>query len=240
MLIAGPMVEGRQVGPPEPVSAIVVDEAGQPLAGVAVNAFMGDAAVTGADGRFDLKTPWPTMRFVVDGYAPATRLASAVRTSGRVVLVAARARPTVLPRCGPQHSKPGVGDLRVPTFPKARRYKGEDIDFLTESWIYKGTELLHGWGPMWSGGLPSPDTLATLRSIEERDVRTPTAGRDDPFVGFVAEVRGVQPDGRRYRFIGHLLETFHYENASPEVAAYFDRMLDAMCYLEPQFGSPRP
>ena len=143
MLLAGPMVEGRQVGPPDPVSAIVVDEAEQPLGGVAVNAFMGDAAVTGADGRFDLKTPWPTMRFVVDGYAPATRLASAVRTSGRVVLVAARSRPTVLPR--------------------------------------------------------------------------------------------VQPDGRRYRLVGHLLETFHYENASPEVAAYFDRMLDAMCHLEPPF-----
>lgn len=125
MLLAGPMVEGRQVGPPDPVSAIVVDEAEQPLGGVAVNAFMGDAAVTGADG-----------------YAPSTRLASAVRTSGRVVLVAARSRPTVLPR--------------------------------------------------------------------------------------------VQPDGRRYRLVGHLLETFHYENASPEVAAYFDRMLDAMCHLEPQ------
>jgi len=235
------MVEGRQVTPPEPVTAIVVDEAGQPLRGVAVNAFMGDAAVTGADGRFELKTPWPTMRLVVDGYVPATRLTATVRTSGRVVLVAARARPTVLPRCGPQHSiKPGIGDLRVPTFPKARRSQGEDIDYQTESWIYKGTELLHGWGTMWSGGLPSPETLATLRSIEERDVRTPTAGGDDPFVGLIADVRGVQPDGRRFRFVGEMLETFHYRDASPEVAAYFDRMLDAMCYLEPVFSGPKP
>ncbi len=91
-----------------------------------------------------------------------------------------------------------------------------------------------------SGGLPSPDTLATLRSIEERDVRTPTAGRDDPFVGFIADLRGSQPDGRRFRFVGQMLETLYYEDASPDVAAYFDRMLDAMCYLEPQFDSPKP
>lgn len=71
-----------------------------------------------------------------------------------------------------------------------------------------------------SGGLPSPDTLATLRSIEERDVRTPTAGRDDPFVGFIADLRGSQPDGRRFRFVGQMLETLYYEDASPDVAAY--------------------
>ena len=49
----------------------------------------------------------------------------------------------------------------------------------------------------------------------------------------VLDIRGTKPNGERLRFVGVPFETFDYDDATPEQAAFFDRMLDAMCYLEP-------
>jgi hypothetical protein len=219
------------------LSGTVVDSNGQPIPGVTANALMGDAAVTGADGRFELKDPWPTIRFTADGYRPLTRSTDGVRATPTIVLERASTPPIVLPWCPPYLSAPGVGDLRVPTFSGTRPSRGEDIDYQTEAWSAKRTWLVHGWGPMWSGGLPSQQDLDSLSRIEERDVRRPTPDAGDHLAGTIADVRGIHPDGRRYRFVGKMLETFEYRHASPEAAAIFDRMLDAMCVVEPELAA---
>jgi hypothetical protein len=222
----------------QPVSGAVVDSNGQPIPGVTVNALIGDAAVTAADGRFEMKDAWPTVRFTADGYRPLTRSTDAVRANPTIVLAPASTPPTLLPACAPYLSAHGVGDLRVPMFAGTRRSRADDIDYQSESWGAKGAWLVHGSGPMWSGGLPSHQPLESLSRIEERDVRRPIAARGDHLAGTIADVRGIHPDGRRYRFVGEMLETFEYEHASPEAAAIFDRMLDAMCVVQPELAKP--
>ena len=228
-----PGVAGRRAQYPSQVAGLVTDDQGRPLAGVVVNALLGDLTVTGQDGRFRLTEAWPVVRFTADGFVPSTRLTTTIAAEATIVLRAAAIPPRVVPACtGAPAAQTRPGRLVIPTPKGVRRSRADDIDYETESWRFKGVWLQHGWGTSWSGGLPLPQTLENLTRVEERDVRLPLAPTPGaPSVHLLSDVRGIHPDGRRYRFVGQMLETFEYRHASPEAAAFFDRMLDAMCYV---------
>jgi hypothetical protein len=84
----------------------------------------------------------------------------------------------------------------------------------------------HGAGPHWSNGLPSAGVFKQLTMIEERDIKPPL---DIP----LSDYRGRRRDGSHFRFIGMFTETITYDEASATAAAYFDRILDTLCWASP-------
>ena len=47
----------------------------------------------------------------------------------------------------------------------------------------------------------------------------------------IADLRGRFANGRRYRYVGMYGELFEYSGLTADDAAFFDRLLDAMCYV---------
>jgi len=98
-----------------------------------------------------------------------------------------------------------------------------DHDQTVRVW-YQGSLLEMGAGFHWTyTGLPREEEVAALVALEERDVITPW---DIPF----AEYRGRRADGTRWRFLGYFGQTIRYETKSGAAAAYFDRIIDSLCW----------
>jgi hypothetical protein len=212
----------------------VVDTRGRPIAGVTVNAAMMALGETAADGTFRLEGASDVVRFYKPGYHPATRLAETF--ADPVVLERATTRPRVLPACtGARADWPDIGWLRVPTPTGVTRHHVTDDDHVGSRWELGDGMLVHGAGPLWSYGFPSGARLRGLTDVQDLLVRRPMPATSDmsPDEDLVLDIRGTKPNGRRYRFVGVLMETFEYAEATPEQAAVFDRMLDSMCYVEP-------
>jgi hypothetical protein len=222
---------------PEPAhKGTVVDTHGRPIAGVTVNAAMFEVVETAADGTFRLKERSDVVRFFKDGYRPATRLAETF--TDRVVLEPSTARPRILPTCdGPRAGRQDVADLHLPTPREARRHRVDGDDSFMSIWEFRNGRLRHGYGPMWSYGFPLGEDLRGLEGIVEVDVRRPMQRTPDLPADehLVYDIRGTKPNGRRYRFVGMFMETFQYDVATLDEATFFDRMLDAMCYVPRTF-----
>ena len=79
--------------------------------------------------------------------------------------------------------------------------------------------LTIGKGALWSLGIPNKKLLESSISIEKRE-RKP----------YGADYRGIQENGKRWRFVGFIGESITYTNASEEVARYFDSIIDGVCW----------
>lgn len=214
-----------QVGPQE-VRGIVTDENGRPLAGVHVS-WSGEE--TAADGTFTLRVQArERLRFTRDGYAPIMGWSDEL---GRpLIMPATTTPPRTVPRC--LASSPGDGlrilRLHTPAGQPISSVIGDDT--LTLSWPRSTTTLYMNFGAMLTYGLPRWETTVTLRDVEDRDVRLAGDAPEELRPLRITDYRGVRPDGSRYRFVGMLFEFVEYDNASADDAAFFDRMLDTMCY----------
>jgi len=111
--------------------------------------------------------------------------------------------------------------LALPKGAKVRR--GQDIDYHTAAVRYGGAWLSTGVGPHWSAGLPQESEMLGLAALVERDVVT-------PWGDVAAEYRGVRTSGVRWRFLGMFGATIEYETADTSAAAYFDRIIDSLCW----------
>lgn len=217
------------------VEGVVTNPAGTPIVGAVVDLRIQDVAISGADGRFRITSrgAWdPWLRFTADGFEPSTRPVSSLLENSTVVLQPTTAGPRILPTCSgalARQSSPFA--LRVLTPRGVPRKEGGGVDAVSERWRHDKAWLRHGSGILWSLGFPPATVLRQLTAVEERDVRLPIAPIPDPAGHLVADVRGAYADGSRYRFVGVVFETFYYDKASAEEAAFFDRMLDAMCYV---------
>jgi hypothetical protein len=78
------------------------------------------------------------------------------------------------------------------------------------------------WGPYGSSGQPPKEWISASVSV-----LTTTILFDG---GEGVDARGVYADGNRWRFIGKVGEEFSYNKASENSAAYFDRMLNTLCF----------
>ena len=105
------------------------------------------------------------------------------------------------------------------------------------TWSRADASLRHSSGPNQTSGWPTERTMSELTDIDEREVRLPAGVLDDDRGFLIIDVRGRLPNGSRYRFIGWFSEMFEYDGLSATDAAFFDRMLDAMCYAGP-FETP--
>jgi len=144
----------------------------------------------------------------------------------RLVLAKADASVKPMPNCESlADSGPGWigGELRIK--PPGGSYTGPvNGEHDTHWYVHKQKGSLHVVeGYAWHAGLPLEDLLSASKSLKVRgwDFRT--------IVGL--DLSGELNDGRRWRWIGApLAAAVSYENASPEVADFFDRILDSVCY----------
>jgi hypothetical protein len=140
-------------------------------------------------------------------------------------LVKANAKVRVMPNCQsrPNSGRAWIGGgLRIN--PQGR-YRGPvNGEHDTHWYVRKGKRLLHIVdGYVWHAGLPVESLLSASQSI---DVRGWEYGK---IVGL--DVSGTSQTGRRWRWIGApIADAISYEDAAPEEAEDFDRILESVCF----------
>jgi hypothetical protein len=217
-----------QSGPP--LSGRVVDPAGQPIAeAVVISSGVGFQgwATSIPDGTFQLPA---TGAYVSVRHPKLKTRLIATRELGQPALVqldpAAEADFLRVPQCsgGSDASRSWVGPgLRIRR--PRRGVKGPVHGEHDEHWyIGFGRETLHLVnGAFWHAGLPSERTLLDSPSISVR------SWRSGPLVGL--DLSGSTADGKRWCWLGAQMgSAIEYSDASPEAAAYFDRLLKTVCY----------
>lgn len=204
-----------------PLTGRVTDHSGQPLVDVRVMSWPWEEVRTDNLGQFKMSRPARMIRFSKDGHQPLT-IATGVITA-TVVLRPATVVSWKPPVCPPSVSE-RFGEAMLFATPRgARLEEGADVDFRTVSIRYGGATLLFGTGPHWTYGLPNPDTLGAMITVRERDVQTPW--------GFpAAEYHGRRADGTQWRQLLILGESIGYDRANAKAAAYFDAVIDSLCF----------
>jgi hypothetical protein len=152
---------------------------------------------------------------------------------------AASKRRRNLPRCPAGERGQGLGDLRIPTPAGVHVAGAGHDDYVSETWSRHGAGLEHAQGPTLTEGLPIDAVLSDLTDVDDRDVRL-VLDADDPIGLPISDVRGRFASGRRYRYVGIFGERFQYSGLTDADAAFFDRMLDAMCYADSQPSGQQP
>jgi hypothetical protein len=222
----------------EPARGIVVDAAGRPVQGALLFSWWSDdQMVTGADGVF--VAPWTAgvVRILADGFAP--RIVSSAAFGEPIVLRAASTPRRDLPRCRAGERDRDVGDLRIPITAGVRVAGTGQDDYVGTTWSRGEAQLRHDYGPTLSAGLPIQPVLAELTDVDDRDVRL-VLDADHQEVVPITDVRGRLANGRRYRYVGMFGELFEYSGLTDADAAFFDRMLDAMCYAVSEPSGQQP
>src|SRR4030095_14194279 len=125
-----------------------------------------------------------------------------------------------------------VGELMAFTLPKgAKVRRGQDIDYSMAFVEYQGSVLRHGWGPTWSMGFPGPEFFREISKVDERDLQF------HPEVP-IPEYKGMRSNGKYFRWIGMLGETIEYQDASKDAAAFFDAIIDTLCWTRRPYTGP--
>jgi len=205
----------------------VVSVDGVALPGVSVFSPPTDKTSTGPDGSFVLTKPGEVIRFSLQGYRPVTKTRDQLNLDSRIVLHKDQHAVWSPPACGT--SAPSIrGEFMgfsIP--PDAKVERNVYDDYTTISIQYKQYEMRLGWGPAYSWGLP---TLASyydgLVQLEERDI--------DHLPGTInTEYRGVRSNGTYWRWVGRIGESVSYDQVDKEAVAYYDRIIDSLCWLRP-------
>lgn len=205
-----------------------MDEAGTALSGVRAVSMPEDETFTDTGGHFVLERTAGVVRFSRDGYTPLTVLTG--RLGDRVVLKKAPQppwSPKSCPTAGGRRLLQAGGTMAFVVPKGTTVHRREVIDQVVATVAHRGREMRLGDGVEWSWGLPSARDLERAKDVVERDVKGPRAGVQ------VAEYRGKLPSGARWRLIATVGESASYK-APPETAAYFDTIMDALCWAQPR------
>jgi hypothetical protein len=208
------------------ICGVVVDEHGGVEGALVVASGGGFNWVsTNPDGTFCIKTAGLFINVRHTGFSPILERTPAPDTSIRLRLVKASASVRAMPNCqSRQNSGRGWigGGLRIN--PQGR-YRGPvNGEHDTHWYVRRGKQSLHIVdGYLWHTGLPPENLLSASKSI---DVRGWEFGK---IAGL--DLSGISQTGRRWRWIGApVADAISYEDAAPEDAEYFDRILDSICF----------
>jgi hypothetical protein len=221
LLIASQSVSSRDI------HGRVVSNSGDSIRGVVVRSVPSSETRTDENGNFSLIKTGELVRFSAQGYRPVTRSAQDLLRNPETILVADPHSLWTPPDCSsPSDKQLMVGDWMQFKFPKGVRMRhGGDVDFNTNVICQGKACLFHAFGPTWSWGLPEADLLQTTQNMKERDVEfLPDKG----IVG--SEYRGRRKDGTLMRFVGVFGETISYDHAPQSTAAFFDNIIDSLCW----------
>ena len=235
-LLIGLVLSGQTAARNAEQTGHVVDASGTRLAGVRVQSLGDKDQRTDASGSFRLTSPKGVVgfsqpdslvRFSKPGFSPRTLPRAAV--VGEIVLSPARQPSWTPPTCsGPAANRFGeLMQFTAPTGVQLRR--GADIDYRTVSVRRGRSWLTFGTGQFWTMGLPITGRLSEMLQVAERDVIL-----SSEFEG--AEYRGTLRNGNKWRTITKFFESIEYYNATAADAAYFDRIIDTLCF-EPPAGA---
>lgn len=110
---------------------------------------------------------------------------------------------------------------------------GHDDDYWYQYVRYSTNEYLElGGGPTWGSGFPWAKALNESVEIRDRDLLLPRV-LEPKFRGLIidgVDVRGTYANGKRWRLVGDSFQTIKYDNASVEAAAFFDSVIEGVCY----------
>jgi hypothetical protein len=208
-----------------PLGGRVTDPSGKPLADVRVTSWFSEEVRTDDLGQFKLPRPSELIRFSKEGQQPLTIATESI--TDPLVLHPATLGAWKPPAC-PRSGVARFGGLMLFATPQDTRLdKQADVDYRTVSIQYVGAWLVFGTGIHWTYGLPHRKTLTEMIKVDERDVQT-------PWGSLAAEYRGRRADGSRWREIIMFGESIEYDRASAKAAAYFDQIIDSMCFTDPR------
>ena len=139
-------------------------------------------------------------------------------------------RKNAIPSCGTNANTKIVGDILKLSVPEGVELKQSfDTDYGTYA-ISFGSANNRVWltgiyGNNSTRGVLPKKWLAASTKVTRR---TWLLGR-----GAGIDIRGTLKNGNRWRYFGHPTEDFHYYDVSTEAAAYFDRIIDNVCFQLP-------
>jgi hypothetical protein len=133
----------------------------------------------------------------------------------------------VIPRCAAYSNTNTVGDLLRLSVPDGAELKKTfDTDYGTYAIAFgpaNNRVWLKGiYGNNSTRGVVPKQWLAASTKVRRR---TWVLGR-----GTGTDIRGTLKNGNRWRYFGHATEDFYYYDVSTEAAAYFDRIIDNVCF----------
>jgi hypothetical protein len=208
----------------------VVDERGSGIEGASIIAsgvgFDG-WATSKADGSFHVSAAGAFVSVRRVGFKPRL-IATSDLTTKPVRIQLTRGDHTIgkVPSCAslPSGGRAWVGGgLRVNA--ARRRYKGPVNGEHDAHWYFNFDQnVLHIVdGHIWHSGLPLESTLAASNGIKVRGwVFGDIVGLD---------LSGETKEGKRWRWVGAPINNaVEYSNSSQEAAAYFDQLIDTMCF----------
>jgi hypothetical protein len=181
------------------------------------------------DGGFSISGRGQVIRFSKSGYRPVTRFLTELKTNVRMVQDPMGLWKMSFCSGPPTSSMISGWNMRFQIPRGVQVRKGGDIDYSTNV-VCRGNQCMqHGWGPLWSLGMPPFPTefLAGLKEMTERDIHNFQAPE---FPG--VEYRGLRTDGTYMRWVGFLGESISYDHANKESASLFDALIDTFCWID--------
>ena len=214
---------------PGKVHGRVTTSSDKPLEGVSVQQYATLTAVkTNSSGEFDLLTPSEFVRFFLPGFRPTTKTYETLLRDSHITLQPDPQGTWSPQTCtvSSQADKVMVGDRMQFLLPSGAEFRYVNGDDYFKKIVCDGTYCMNlGWGALWGFGLPQ-GFLKEISITGERDVFL--AG--SPLQPL--EYRGTKKDGTKTRWLGGVGESVSYENVPKDVAAYFDKIIDTLCWVQ--------
>lgn len=223
---------------------------GHPVAGAAVltqefnqGGGYGNVEVkTGEDGRFSTITGGKVLYVRKPGFVPLSRKLQPGETDLRIIVEPVSEERTMrIPGCMERYRLSGETLSNRKLWPKGMRFLGlwhvypvpkslhiksrTDTDYGIHLISYpKNKKVRMGihWGLMWGGHYPYLELYKNAATFTERALNT---GEN------TEEIRGTLSNGNKFRWVGGRTSDAFYDDAPPEAAAFFDKIIDQGCFV---------
>lgn len=224
---------------PRNVSGVVLSEAGEPIPQIVVCADTGECSTTDQNGRFSIEAfrEVGLLRYRGLGYEPLLKTISSLN-SGDAVLKASDGKTWAIPVC---KKKPKWANglefmLELENTRGAKIKKSIDTDYTIYGIQFSSTteELVIASGLHWCSGdcLPFKSQIEASIEVSTKDlVNFNQPENRYEHVGI--DSRGKLKDGSHWRKISGFIETIYYENVSLAASAFFDSIMDSICFQDP-------
>jgi hypothetical protein len=133
-----------------------------------------------------------------------------------------------LPACGANAKDMLGGRLKLKVDKDALVKKGRDVDYSNYA-VGFGKKKERAWlqgiyGPNATSGQVPREWLRASSEVTQR------TWKFGDFEG--VDAKGKLADGNYWRYFGTLGESLYYYEAPPDAAAYFDRIIDGLCFRD--------
>jgi len=209
----------------------VISDIGNPLSGVQVDSCGPSVVRTDIHGRYSIElfskpNNGCTVRFRSPGFKTITKVIFGELTQLDVIMQPGD-NSWRLGICGASDDHARAGwHMKVLIPQNACIIRGFDVDYHYINIYFKSGNVLEsmrlGTGPLWGGGSPSIHLLLSAKEIQEREL----VAKNQTGIDF----RFLDRDGGRWRETGFFSESILYSNVSEQAAAFFDSIIDTMCW----------